>query len=101
MLSGLIWKSERLLRVQKYLREVRELAATMGMEYSKIITDVHHSLDDSSDKSSMNISDAILERLDYTVNLLKEEKKKRMEKVRSTFLFQTVLIMYIFSVLLD
>ncbi|KAI0530759.1 hypothetical protein KFK09_000307 [Dendrobium nobile] len=74
-------KSERLLKVQKYLREVRELAATMGMEYSKIITDVHHSLDDSSDKSSMNISDAILERLDYTVNLLKEEKKKRMEKL--------------------
>lgn len=64
--------------MEKYLREVRELAATMGMESTKIITNVHHSLDDSSDKRSKNISDAILERLDYTVNLLKDEKKKRM-----------------------
>ncbi|XP_020580652.1 65-kDa microtubule-associated protein 8 isoform X2 [Phalaenopsis equestris] len=74
-------KSDRIQKVERYLGEVRELAATMGMNSAKIVGDVHHSLDDSSEKRSKNISDAILERLDTTVNLLKDEKKKRMDKL--------------------
>ncbi|KAG0453664.1 hypothetical protein HPP92_024968 [Vanilla planifolia] len=74
-------KSNRLMRVQKYVREIDELAATMGMESAKIITGVHPSLDGSRDERSRSISDAILEMLDYTVKQLKDEKKKRMDKL--------------------
>ncbi|KAG0452590.1 hypothetical protein HPP92_025254 [Vanilla planifolia] len=62
-------------------KEIDELAATMGMESAKIITGVHPSLDGSRDERSRSISDAILEMLDYTVKQLKDEKKKRMDKL--------------------
>ncbi|KAK8936775.1 65-kDa microtubule-associated protein 8 [Platanthera zijinensis] len=74
-------KSNRLLRVEKHLREIRDLAAAMGMESSEIIKGVQCSLDGPSETGSKQISDVILERLDYTVNQLKDEKQKRMDKL--------------------
>lgn len=74
-------KSDRLQRVEEYINTVHELAATMGMDSSKIIAGVHPSLDGSSGKQTKNISDNILDRLNSTVELLKDEKQKRMEKL--------------------
>nr|XP_010926701.1 65-kDa microtubule-associated protein 8 isoform X2 [Elaeis guineensis] len=75
-------KSDRLRKVEEYINEVHNLAETMGMDSSKIITDVHPSLlHGSSGQQSKNISDTILDRLKSTVQQLKDEKQKRMEKL--------------------
>ncbi|KAG9445984.1 hypothetical protein H6P81_012112 [Aristolochia fimbriata] len=75
-------KNKRLQKVEDYLSTIHTLSATMGMDPSKIIVDVHPSLDVSSKKQSKNISDAILLVLNNTVEALKEEKQKRLEKLR-------------------
>ncbi|XP_058103325.1 65-kDa microtubule-associated protein 8 [Magnolia sinica] len=74
-------KSDRLLKVEEYTRTVHNLSATLGMDSSEIITNVHPSLDGSGRQQSKNISDAILARLNSTVESLKEEKQKRLEKL--------------------
>ncbi|KAL5973056.1 hypothetical protein ACLOJK_039863 [Asimina triloba] len=73
-------KSNRLMKVEEYIRTVHSLSATLGMDSSEIITNVHPSLDSSSMQQAKNISDAILARLNSTVESLKEEKQKRLEK---------------------
>ncbi|XP_043707327.1 65-kDa microtubule-associated protein 8 [Telopea speciosissima] len=74
-------KSDRLLKMEAYISSIHNLSATLGMNSSKIITEVHPSLDTSCGQQSKNISDAILARLDSTVKSLKEEKEKRLEKL--------------------
>ncbi|KAJ0038763.1 hypothetical protein Pint_23717 [Pistacia integerrima] len=73
-------KNDRLQRVEKYIDAVRNLSATLGMESSMIITKVHPSLNELYGISK-NISDSILEKLNSTVESLKEEKQKRLEKL--------------------
>lgn len=75
-------KNDRLQRVEKYIYAVRNLSATLGMESSMIITKVHPSLNELYGISK-NISDSILEKLNSTVESLKEEKQKRLEKVKT------------------
>lgn len=79
------WKNDRLRKVEEYTSSVRNLASTMGMDASEIIATVHPSLDASCGQQSKNISDAILARLNSTVESLKEEKQKRLEKVINIF----------------
>lgn len=74
-------KSDRLLRVEGYISAVRNLSATLGVDSSVIITNVHPSLELSYGKQSKNISDDILTRLNETVNSLKDEKQKRLQKL--------------------
>ncbi|KAJ0969196.1 hypothetical protein J5N97_022073 [Dioscorea zingiberensis] len=74
-------KNDRLMKVEEYINTMHDLAATMGMDSAKIITEVHPSLDSSNGQHSKNISDSILERLNHTVGLLKDEKKKRLIKL--------------------
>ncbi|OVA09525.1 Microtubule-associated protein [Macleaya cordata] len=75
-------KSDRLLKVEGYLSDVNNLSATLGIDSSKIIKNVHPSLDGTcGQKQSKNISDAILTRLNSTVVSLKEEKQTRLAKL--------------------
>lgn len=74
-------KSDRLLRVEKYISTIKNLSATLGMDSSLIITKVHPSLNELSGLSK-NISDGILEKLDSTVKSLESEKQMRLDKVR-------------------
>ncbi|KAF3327687.1 microtubule-associated protein 8-like isoform X1 [Carex littledalei] len=73
-------KSDRSRKVEDLKQEIHELAIAMGMEPSKIISDVHPSL--SVGEKSKNISDSILNMLNVTVQKLKEEKRLRMEKIQ-------------------
>ncbi|KAF8377998.1 hypothetical protein HHK36_029331 [Tetracentron sinense] len=75
--------SDRLLKVEGYVSAVRNLSATLGMDSSKIITKVHPSLDELSGQQSKNISDTILAELNTTLEFLKEEKQKRLEKAEA------------------
>ncbi|XP_042497775.1 65-kDa microtubule-associated protein 8 [Macadamia integrifolia] len=74
-------KRDRLLKMEAYISSIHKLSATLGMDSSRIITEVHPSLDTSCGQQSKNISDAILARLNSTVTSLKEEKEKRLEKL--------------------
>ncbi|KAL4192453.1 hypothetical protein AMTRI_Chr06g172100 [Amborella trichopoda] len=74
-------KSDRLEKVEEYIRCVCELSATLGIDSSKIILEVHPSLDGSSREQSKNISDTILACLSSTVDSLKKEKENRLEKL--------------------
>ncbi|WOL16151.1 65-kDa microtubule-associated protein 8 [Canna indica] len=75
-------KNDRLRKVEDYMKVVQNLAETMGMDSSKIISDIHPSLLGSSTaKQSKSISNTILERLNSKVEELKAEKHKRMEKL--------------------
>lgn len=73
-------KSDRLKRVEYYISTIKKLSATLGMDYSLIITKVHPSLNELSGLSK-NISDVILEKLDSTVKSLESEKQTRLDKV--------------------
>lgn len=75
-------KNERLQRVGKYIDTVHKLSATLGMDASTIIAKIHPSLDNPFGRSK-NISDSILEKLKHTVESLKEEKQKRLEKLHN------------------
>ncbi|KAL8535147.1 hypothetical protein ACS0TY_010964 [Phlomoides rotata] len=74
-------KSHRLQRVENYISTIKNLTATLGMDYSLIITKVHPSLKELSGLSN-NISDAILEKLDSTVKSLESEKQTRLDKLQ-------------------
>ncbi|PIA40209.1 hypothetical protein AQUCO_02500125v1 [Aquilegia coerulea] len=74
-------KGDRLLKVDGYISALYNLSTTLGMDSSKIITNVHPSLDGSSGKQPKNISDDILTRLNETVESLKGEKQKRLQKL--------------------
>ncbi|OMO88160.1 Microtubule-associated protein, MAP65/Ase1/PRC1 [Corchorus olitorius] len=73
-------KNNRLQQVEKYIDAVHSLSTTLGMESSMIITKVHPSLNELCGISK-NISDAILAKLNSTVESLQEEKQKRLEKL--------------------
>ncbi|KAF5182302.1 65-kDa microtubule-associated protein [Thalictrum thalictroides] len=74
-------KRDRLLKVDGYFSALYNLSATLGMDSSKIITNVHPSLDASSGKQPKNISDEILTKLNETVESLEGEKQKRLQKL--------------------
>ncbi|EEF47478.1 PLE, putative [Ricinus communis] len=73
-------KNDRLQQVETYIDTIHKLSATLGMESSMIITKVHPSLNELCGISK-NISDSILAKLNSTVESLKEDKQKRLEKL--------------------
>ena len=57
------------------------LCSVLGMDFAKMINDVHPSLNKSSGLQVKSISDDTLERLSNTVRMLTEEKEKRTKMV--------------------
>uniref|UniRef100_A0A0E0E0V8 65-kDa microtubule-associated protein 8 n=1 Tax=Oryza meridionalis TaxID=40149 RepID=A0A0E0E0V8_9ORYZ len=75
-------KSDRLCKVEEYKVLIHNYAKIMGMDPSKILSNVHTSLlDGANDQQTKNISDDILNKLNTMVQQLKEEKNQRMDKV--------------------
>ncbi|GLJ47127.1 hypothetical protein SUGI_0995050 [Cryptomeria japonica] len=75
-------KNDRLQKVLDYVNIVHDLSAVVGIEFSKIISEVHPSLDDSTGIESMSISDGTLGKLANTVESLKNEKQRRLQKIQ-------------------
>ncbi|KAF9688959.1 hypothetical protein SADUNF_Sadunf01G0042200 [Salix dunnii] len=73
-------KNDRLQLVDTYIDTIHDLSSTLGMESSMIITKVHPTLNELCGISK-NISDGILDKLNSTVESLKEEKQMRLEKL--------------------
>ncbi|KAG8048054.1 hypothetical protein GUJ93_ZPchr0008g13067 [Zizania palustris] len=77
-------KSDRLCKVEEYKVLIHNYAKIMGMDPSKILSNVHTSLlDGASDQQTKNISDDILIKLNTMVRQLQEEKRHRMDKLHS------------------
>lgn len=75
-------KSERLQKIMEYVNEVHFLCGVLGMDFSKIVSDVHPSLHGTSLGQSTNISDNTLEGLEQTILKLKTERKVRFQKLK-------------------
>ncbi|KAH9299334.1 hypothetical protein KI387_031016, partial [Taxus chinensis] len=75
-------KNDRLQKVLDYVNIVHDLSAVVGIEFSRIISEVHPSLDDYTSIDSMSISDGTLAKLASTVESLKNEKKRRLQKIQ-------------------
>lgn len=75
-------KNDRLQKVFDYVNTVHALSAVMGLDFSKIVSEVHPSLDDSAGNQSKSISNDTLAKLAKTVESLKEEKQQRLQKIQ-------------------
>ncbi|XP_066331003.1 65-kDa microtubule-associated protein 8-like [Miscanthus floridulus] len=77
-------KSDRLCKVEEYKVLIHNFAKVMGMDPSKILANVHpRLLDGPNEQQTKNISDDILNKLNMTVQQLKEEKSNRREKLQN------------------
>ncbi len=84
LLEFYLLQSDRLCKVEEYKVLIHNYAKIMGMDPSKILSNVHTSLlDGANDQQTKNISDDILNKLNTMVQQLKEEKNQRMDKVIS------------------
>lgn len=75
-------KNDRLQKVFDYVNTVHALSSVMGLDFSKIVSEVHPSLDDSAGNQSKSISNDTLVKLAKTVESLKEEKQRRLQKIQ-------------------
>ncbi|PIA36922.1 hypothetical protein AQUCO_03200110v1 [Aquilegia coerulea] len=75
-------KSDRLHKVLDFVSTVHDLCAVLGMDFFSTITEVHPSLNDSVGVQSKSISNDTLSMLAKTVLALKEDKKRRLEKLQ-------------------
>ncbi|CAI8598084.1 unnamed protein product [Vicia faba] len=73
-------KNERLQKVEKYIDKIHGLSTILGKDSTAIILQVHPSLNDLCGITK-NISDAILHKLNITVESLYEEKQNRLDKL--------------------
>jgi protein regulator of cytokinesis 1 len=78
------WQGERLHKVLEYVNLMHELCSVMGMDFFKIVTEVHPSLDDSQGIPK-SISNETLDRLAKTIYSLQAEKNNRVIKVHTNF----------------
>uniref|UniRef100_A0ACD5ZWT6 Uncharacterized protein n=1 Tax=Avena sativa TaxID=4498 RepID=A0ACD5ZWT6_AVESA len=75
-------KGDRLCKVEEYKVLICNFAKIMGMDHSKVLANVHPSLQNgANEQQKKNISDDILNKLNAMVQKLKEEKNHRMEKL--------------------
>lgn len=73
-------KSERLYKVIEFVNTIHGLCSVLGLDFVRTVTDVHPSLDES--EQSKSISNDTVDRLAATIQTLREEKKKRMQKLQ-------------------
>ncbi|KAH7298569.1 hypothetical protein KP509_25G049800 [Ceratopteris richardii] len=75
-------KNDRIGKIVDYIDTVHHLCGVLGCDFYSIIREVHPSLDDSSNTQAKNISNDTIARLQSTIQSLREEKKRRMQKIQ-------------------
>lgn len=75
-------KNDRLHKVLDTVNTVHDLCAVLGIDFFKIVTEVHPSLNESTSGQSRSISNDTIDRLAKTVNTLHREKKQRIQKLQ-------------------
>ncbi|KAI8552925.1 hypothetical protein RHMOL_Rhmol06G0305800 [Rhododendron molle] len=82
LVVSLIWQSDRLHKVLEFVSTVHDLCSVLGVDFFNTATEVHPSLNDSTGVQSKSISNDTLSRLAKTVLALKEDKKRRLQKLK-------------------
>ncbi|KAH7683784.1 Microtubule-associated protein MAP65/Ase1/PRC1 protein [Dioscorea alata] len=77
-------KSDRLHKVIEYVNDIHSLCAVLGLDFRKIVDEVHPSLHEAGLERYTYISDSILDGLTQVVLKLKKEKEVRLQKLRET-----------------
>ncbi|KAH7331456.1 hypothetical protein KP509_20G034400 [Ceratopteris richardii] len=75
-------KNDRLYKVIDYVDIVHDLCAVLACDFYTIIRDVHPSLEDSTGSQVKSISNETIGRLENTIQSLREEKRRRMQKIQ-------------------
>ncbi|CAH9107715.1 unnamed protein product [Cuscuta epithymum] len=76
-------KSKRLHKVLEFVSTVHDLCAVLGIDFFSTVTEVHPSLNDSTDFQSKSITDDTLMNLAKTVLALKDDKEQRLQKLQA------------------
>ncbi|XP_039124459.1 65-kDa microtubule-associated protein 6-like isoform X2 [Dioscorea cayenensis subsp. rotundata] len=77
-------KSDRLHKVLECVNDIHSLCAVLGLDFRKIVDEVHPSLHEAGLERYTYISDSILDGLTQVVLKLKKEKEVRLRKLRET-----------------
>ncbi|XP_031497648.1 65-kDa microtubule-associated protein 6 isoform X1 [Nymphaea colorata] len=75
-------KSDRLHKVLEYVNEVHGLCASLGLDFGKMVSQVHPSLHETGNTQCKNISNDTLVGLSQSIEKLKMEKKARIQKLK-------------------
>eukprot|EP00250_Pteridium_aquilinum_P015622 c22678_g1_i2 orf=419-1870(+) len=75
-------KNDRLYKVVEYVNTIHDLCAVLGYDFYITIREVHPTLDESSDSQAKSISNETINRLGSTIQSLREEKRRRMQKIQ-------------------
>lgn len=81
----------------EFVSTVHDLCAVLGLDFLSTVTEVHPSLDEETGVQSKSISNETLSRLAKTVLTLKDDKKQRLQKVK-TDLFASLTCLKLFSI---
>ncbi|XP_065010317.1 65-kDa microtubule-associated protein 7-like [Musa acuminata AAA Group] len=75
-------KSDRLHNILEHVNEVHSLCGALGVDFRKIVCEVHPSLHETCGEKSTNISDTTLEGLSQAILKLRTEKKIRVQRLQ-------------------
>ncbi|CAL9762291.1 unnamed protein product [Musa acuminata subsp. burmannicoides] len=75
-------KSDRLHNILEHVNEVHSLCGALGVDFRKIVGEVHPSLHETCGEKSTNISDTTLEGLSQAILKLRTEKKIRVQRLQ-------------------
>ncbi|KAI5059834.1 hypothetical protein GOP47_0026153 [Adiantum capillus-veneris] len=75
-------KNDRLHKVMDHVNTIRSLCKVLGCDFLATIREVHPSLDECSSNQAQSITDETIERLSFTVEILMEEKRRRMQQIQ-------------------
>ncbi|XP_072953112.1 65-kDa microtubule-associated protein 6-like [Typha angustifolia] len=79
-----IEKSDRLHKILECVNEVHSLCGVLGLDFRRMVDEVHPSLHETASGQSINIGKNTLESLAQVVLKLKREKCLRLEKLRKS-----------------
>jgi protein regulator of cytokinesis 1 len=74
-------QNDRLFKVIGYVDTIHDMCALLGCDFYLTIREVHPTLDESVSSQVKSITNETISRLGSTIQSLRDEKKRRMQKV--------------------
>ena len=77
-----IWQEDRLLNVDNHLESIHDLCMVLGCYFFSTVRAVNPTLDESTNNNQdKSISNETINRLESTIQTLREEKRRKMQQV--------------------
>ena len=81
VVGSAMYQNDRLFKVIDYVDTIHDICAVLGCDFYLTIREVHPTLDDSSSTQVKSISNETINRLESTIQTLREEKRRKMQQV--------------------